>query len=343
LSQRHVGAYVEIAVQSKSAMKTNWLQALRQRYCVLTDWNIGVVDVSPADIANLVSHGRLGAVLWSPRLSRWRSRADPFIWPVAGEDGEDRVIYEEIDHWAQRGHIRSLSLARFSRLQSSRLEIARPFHMSYPFIVQCDGNWYCMPESARSNGVDLYGWDAGSGSWKLERRLIDNVGILDATFFRHDGIWYLFGTMRGDGSYDKLRIWWSESLAGDWRLHGMNPAKTDLRSARPAGPFFKSGGHWYRPAQDCSIQYGGALTINRIDVLTPTRFAETTTSRIAPDPAGPYPDGLHTLALLGDKLLIDGKRTAFCAWLPLMKAVRRIVGWVIRRPPAAAIDAPHTG
>ncbi len=33
-------------------------------------------------------------------------------------------------------------------------------------------------------------------------------------------------------------------------------------------------GALYRPAQDCSVTYGGAVVINRIDRLTPEEFSE---------------------------------------------------------------------
>ena len=235
------------------------------------------------------------------------------------------MIYEEIDHWSKLGHIRSLSLQRFSRLQRSRAEIVQPHHLSYPFIVQFNDVWYCVPESARAGGVDLYAWDPAGGSWKLERRLIDTVGVLDATLFRHEGIWYLFGTVRGEGPRNKLRIWWSKSLGGNWQSHARNPAKVDVSSARSAGPLFELGGRWYRPAQDCTHGYGRAVTINRIDVLTPTEFAETTVSTVQPDPDGPYPDGLHTLAVHGNTVLVDGRRIRFSAALLLAKAARRFI------------------
>ena len=201
----------------------------------------------------------------------------------------------------------------------------QPFHLSYPFVVRCGDVWYCIPESARSGGVDLYAWDVATRSWKIKRRLIDNVAILDATLFRQEGSWYLFGTLRGEESYAKLRIWWATALDGKWQMHERNPAKIDIRSARPAGPLFELGGRWYRPAQDCVEGYGRAVTINRIEVLTPSEFVETTISSVRPDPKGPYPDGLHTLAVYGDVVLVDGKRESFSMRLLLMKAIRRIV------------------
>ena len=297
------------------------LANLYRRYCRLITWNIGVASVSPAQLRELVDHGRLQGVRWCPRRSALTSRADPFVWPL--EDGA-RVIYEEIDHWSERGHIRSLTLNGFLEPQPPRMEIEKPFHLSYPFVLSHEGAWYCAPESARADGVDLYAWSAATQSWQLQRRLLDGVAILDATLFRHAGVWYLLGTVRGPGSYDTLRIWWSETLEGEWRKHGQDPAKVSLASARPAGPLFELDGHWYRPAQDCTGGYGSALAINRLDVLTPTQFAETTVSMLKPDPLGPYPHGLHTLAVFGDKVLIDGKRVGFSTALPLMKLARAL-------------------
>jgi hypothetical protein len=303
-------------------MIVNRFRRFYAKYCILTDWNVGVIHASPAELGRVVAEGSLGPVTWSPRASSLRSRADPFVWPL---EGDHRVIYEEIDHWCKRGHIRSLSLRRFARLQRSRPEILQPYHLSYPFIVQFDGVWYCIPESARAGGVDLYAWDAAASSWKLERRLIDSIAILDGTLFRYGDIWYLFGTVRGDGARDKLRIWWSKCLQGNWQRHARDPAKVDVSSARSAGPLFELGGHWYRPAQDCTKGYGTAVTINRIDILTPDEFAETTVSTVRPDPHGPYPDGLHTLAVHGDTMLIDGRRIRASAALLLMKVARRLL------------------
>ena len=265
--------------------------------------------------------GVLGPVQWCPRVSMLGSRADPFVWPLH----EDvRIIYEEIDRWRGLGHIRSISLPRFSRWQRSRREIVQPYHLSYPFIIHWQDAWYCIPESARTEGVDLYVWDAGIDSWQLKRRLLDGVAIVDATLFRHDEIWYLFGTIRGPRAYDTLQIWWAHSLEGEWSRHASNPAKVDLRSARPAGSLFECDGNWYRPAQDCTNGYGSALTINRIDSLTPVDFRETTVSRVRPDPDGLYPDGLHTLAVYGSQIVIDGKRVGHSALLPIMKVAKRV-------------------
>jgi hypothetical protein len=302
-------------------MTSNRIRNAYEKYCVLTDWNIGVTDSSVDALGRLVTRGELSPVRWMPRRSPLLGRADPFLWPL---ESVPRVIYEEIDQRHGRGQIFSVSLRDGFARRPPRQEIDRPFHMSYPFVLRVDDTWCCIPESARSDGVDLYRWDARTESWQPKSRLIDGVGLLDATIFQQEGLWYLFGTVRDQGSNDALRIWWAPALAGPWQAHARNPVKVDASSARSAGPFFQFDGRWYRPAQDCTLRYGGALAVNRLDALSPTDFAETTVSRVSPDPKGPYPDGLHTLSVYDDCILVDGKRVGFSAALVLMKVRRRI-------------------
>src|SRR6185436_19157488 len=107
-----------------------------------------------------------------------------------------------------------------------------------------------------------------------------------------------------------LFIFHAMDLFGPWAAHPLNPVKADLRSARPAGPLFEHNGALYRPAQDCSRAYGGAIALNRIRVLSATDFVEETVSVLEPDPRGPFPDGLHTLMGVGNITLVDGKRHA---------------------------------
>ena len=51
--------------------------------------------------------------------------------------------------------------------------------------------------------------------------------------------------------------------------------------------------------------------LNRVIRLTPTQFEEEPASVIEPDTNGPYPDGLHTIAAVGDITILDGRRFGF--------------------------------
>jgi hypothetical protein len=81
-------------------------------------------------------------------------------------------------------------------------------------------------------------------------------------------------------------------------------------------------GALYRPAQDCSVTYGGAVVINRIERMTPEEFSEQVVTRLAPAADGPYPHGLHTLSSAGNVTLVDGKRHILSAAAVAMRLLR---------------------
>jgi len=109
----------------------------------------------------------------------------------------------------------------------------------------------------------------------------------------------------------------------------MNPVKCDVRSSRPGGTPFVHDGALYRPAQDSSKSYGGALTINRITSLSQDEFREEPRVHLEPFRDSPYPDGLHTLSAAGSITVLDGKRMAFLPRLS-SRRLRHKLGRVAR-------------
>ena len=117
----------------------------------------------------------------------------------------------------------------------------------------------------------------------------------------------------------------ADRLEGPWVPHRLTPVKIDIAGARPAGPLFKVGEALFRPGQDCSRTYGGGIAIHRVDVLNEDTYRETKVSALAPDPDGPFPDGIHTLAVDGDRVWVDGKR--FVLDMPgAFRKLRRRIG-----------------
>jgi hypothetical protein len=138
--------------------------------------------------------------------------------------------------------------------------------------------------------------------------------------------------MRGARPETDLHAWYSDTPFGDWTPHPLNPIKSDTASARPAGKVIRTSTGLYRPAQDCSAGYGGAIVINRIVRLDPEGFQEEVVKHLAPDPAWPFPHGLHTINTSGGRTVIDAKRMVFDVFGPfwiLVPHIRRLL--TIRR------------
>jgi hypothetical protein len=259
----------------------------------------------------IIANGLTGVVRWCG-LGRGAYVADPY--GIQLPDGDRLIMAERYDYRAPgdlkaRGEIVAARLGRGAGPETLRFApaISSVYHMSYPSLIEDGGRWYLFVESGEAHGLSCYSAVAPTGPWEFHRLIIPGVPVIDPTLVAHQGRWYLFCTRLDDGPLSRLWIFTANGLFGPWTPHPGNPVRDDRRTARPAGPIFRArDGVLYRPAQDCSLTYGGAVVIHRIDELTPQRFRETELRRIAPVP-GRWGAGLHQICALGDETLIDGK------------------------------------
>ncbi|MCX7620942.1 MAG: hypothetical protein N2037_08895, partial [Acidimicrobiales bacterium] len=267
-------------------------------------WDIGVVD---APIHRFLDPTFRPSVRWlglgdPPHVYA----ADPFAMPSG-----DTVLYERFDNATRKGEIWQAPLpgsAKPNNEEALTTPAALPLssHASYPFVFSDGSETYCLPQVA-GQPPRLYGLH--DKKWEEVATLLQEP-VLDPTVIRWGGRWWLLATRPGRDSLTKLHIWWTDHLTGPWRPHTLNPVKTDVRSARPAGTPFIHDGRLYRPAQDCSAGYGAAVALCEITELGPTSFTETVVNIVRPDSSWPRPLGLHTLSAAGDQTLLDAKGRA---------------------------------
>ncbi|MBV8726839.1 MAG: hypothetical protein JO233_03560, partial [Candidatus Eremiobacteraeota bacterium] len=91
------------------------------------------------------------------------------------------------------------------------------------------------------------------------------------------------------------------------------------------------GGFLYRPAQDSSRTYGGAVCLNRIVELSPATFEEIRVKTIAPQAFGTYTAGTHTFSYDGKTCVLDAKRRKL-SLRPLLNRVARASSRSYDRP-----------
>jgi len=267
-------------------------------------WHIGLVD---APIASFLEPGAHPEVRWLPLPARGTYFADPFGLSKAGTI---EILFERFDFRSNKG---SIAWMRCEDGRASRPEVVLdfPFHASYPFLLEHDGDVYCIPETAEAREVAMYRAVQFPRRWEKTATLLKGVAASDSTIIHRDGRFWLFCTDSDDGPYSKLRIWFADDLAGPWTGHPSNPVKTDVGSARPAGTPFEADGELFRPAQDSSRTYGGSVSVNRVVRLTATAYEEEPAAVVGPFLNGPYVHGIHTLSAVGDRTLVDGKRFLF--------------------------------
>jgi len=266
-------------------------------------WAIGII---PRPVAHVLHSFDASEIQWL-QPPRGHAIADPL--GVVEQEGTLTLLAESFDFEDRQGRIVALEVSRDGNALSPPREVLRrPVHLSYPHLIAHGAHLYCLPEAAGSGCVQLFRAERFPDCWVPDRILLQNFAGADATVHRWAGRWWMFVCNHADQDETKLYVFHARDLFGRWRPHVHNPVKCDLRSARPAGPLFEHEGVLYRPAQDCSVTYGGAVAVNRVLTLSPTDFSEETVTVLRPPAGGPYPHGLHTLTGVGAYTVVDGKR-----------------------------------
>lgn len=247
-----------------------------------------------------------------------RFYADPF--PFTHGD-ETLLFVEDFEHRKGQGVISVVRFDDHGPVGSPSPVLHHDVHLSYPFVFEHDGAIWMIPETCGAGTVELYRAARFPDRWQRETTLITGAEVSDATVMRHQGLWWMLGTVRDEGSFsDALHCWYAEELTGPWRPHDHNPVLVDIASARPAGRVAVSNGRLLRPAQDCRAGYGAALTIAEVTALSADAFDQRVIAALRP---GAWWPGrrLHTLNRAGRLECIDG--SALAPRFPVPAVLRR--------------------
>lgn len=270
----------------------------------LKHWSIG-----RAIGAEQLLRGELRVIRWYENPDPLSIRADPFIVP--GSNG-DVVLCEVMDYRNGRGSIGRIDLSASDDGagvdKATTIITDTSSHLSYPCLITVGGELWCIPESAETGGLRAYLLSADGRRVLGSRPLIAGISAIDPTVFWFGDRWWLALTEAGPTSHSHLWLYHSITWSGPWQAHARNPVKVDAGGARGAGRPFVVGGSTYRPAQDLRERYGGAIQLFRILELSPRAFREESVAVFRPDPATPNAGGLHTLAVEGDSVVVDGFR-----------------------------------
>lgn len=231
-----------------------------------------------------------------------RFYADPF---VLMRDGVAHVFCEEVPFATNKGVISHFTLDADGNVSTPRPVLDRPYHLSYPFVFEREGEVWMIPESSANRTVELYRAERFPDRWVKHATLLENVLADDATLLEKDGRLWLLASVRDwqASSWDALGLFYADSLTGPWAAHRANPVLLDPAAARPAGAVFRRDGQLIRPAQDCAGGYGRGLAFCRIDRLDEEGFAQSVLARV--EPLTGRVQGLHTYNRAGRFEVID--------------------------------------
>lgn len=263
-------------------------------------WSIGICDVPPLELANV----GFDSVNWyEPPDDRFV--ADPFVIERNGVF----VFVEEFNYEAGKGVISVLEYRSDGSFSPLEKVIEEPFHLSYPFVFEHDGQILMVPEAAESNEVILYECVEFPRKWRRRCTLIEGFAGIDSTLLQMDERWWLFTSDASFENYDNnLHLFTAYHLEGPYRPHPTNPVKCGIASSRMAGRIFSDGTRLIRPAQNCSRRYGGSIVFNEIEILNEREYRERERLEVFMNRSARFGQALHTVNRSEQYTVIDGSR-----------------------------------
>ena len=210
-----------------------------------------------------------------------RFYADPFLFE---KEGKTFLFFEDFRFSEGRAVISCCEIGS-DGTPGEPVEVLRcPFHLSYPFVFEHEGEIYMIPETRGNRRVELYRATSFPTTWTAETVLLNEIHAVDATIQKaHGKFWMFAGVSNGKYSNsDELCLFFADALKGPWTPHPNNPVLSDVRRSRPAGLLFYEDGRLIRPSQDCGKAYGYALVFSEVLTLSETEYEERPISRIEP-------------------------------------------------------------
>lgn len=265
-------------------------------------WRVGWRFVNDDDV---LSRQNLGGTPWNILESpQDHFYADPF--PIQ-RNGRNYLFFEDLDHKTQKGVISVVEVDANGPTGPAEFVLEEPWHLSYPFLFEWDGEIWMIPESSAVKEVAVYRAVEFPHHWERHAVILSGVEAADATIVSHNNRLWMFAVVRnGTGGYsDTLCIYHSDSLFGPWEPHDANPVLVDDRTARPAGRMVMRDNQLWRPVQDCRNGYGAGLGLAQVTMLDESHFEQRVDTVLYPDSRWPGRK-LHTLNRSGSLETIDG-------------------------------------
>ena len=229
--------------------------------------------------------------------------ADPFI---IERDDTYYVFFEEYFYATDRAHISVLEIDQKGKWSKPRRILQRPYHLSYPFVFEYEGDVFMIPETGENETIEMYRCTEFPDKWELDTELFTDIDAADTTLYQQDGTWWMFTSIVEKGllNRDSCFLFSADNPRGPWKPHPQNPIKRDVTNSRMAGNLFTRDGKLYRPAQDCAERYGVGMKINEIVELNEQRYEEKVVAEITPD-WDPLVIGTHSINQVGRLTVID--------------------------------------
>ena len=211
--------------------------------------------------------------------------ADPFLF-CHGK--QLYVFFENFSYKTRKGIISSGKIVEDGKggykIADVRDAINLGYHMSYPQIIEEDGEIYMMPETLANKRLEVFRCASFPDRWELHATAFEGEEVVDTTYYCDgNGDRWLFMN-KGRAPEAELYIYRISSLSLDSiEGHLLNPVIIDCKRGKNGGSMFSRDNESYRPNQIITHGvYGKGLQICRIKKLTLEEYEDEAVISIEP-------------------------------------------------------------
>ena len=228
-------------------------------------WSISTTNQSISDVLSDSDISRNLTPLRTPRAFAFA--ADPNYL----EDGS--IICEVVEKGSNIGKLAIATNGKFEIIDSPHLENTK--HYSFPFVLNIEGSNFLLPEMASCGQQFLYEIDTNNQITRSFPLMgLEHETLIDPIITLQDGTIWLFAGKRGS-DLDCLFLWSTKSIHEPFVEHVMNPIVCSPKFARNAGAIFNYDGNLYRPAQNCTENYGDGISFMKIEAISQSTYLES--------------------------------------------------------------------
>ena len=102
--------------------------------------------------------------------------ADPF--PLK-KGAKHYIFIEEFVYATMKGHVSVIEMQSDGTWEQPVKALERDYHLSYPYILEWNGELYMIPESKRNKTIELYRCSKFPTEWHLEKILVEDIEAVD--------------------------------------------------------------------------------------------------------------------------------------------------------------------
>jgi len=234
--------------------------------------------------------------------------ADPFL---VRRGGRLYVFFENYVYATGRAKI-TVGIYGESGLDILGDALDRPYHLSFPFVLEANGETYLVPESSSARRVEVWRAVEFPLRWELHATALEGTSVADTVLFEDGGAWWMFANISEGPVEDHCNALHVFSIDGPSleRItpHPMNPVVIDSRTGRNAGRIARRRGRLVRASQNNSYGvYGRGLNLMEITRLDMEGYEERLLQTFGPA----FRTGLigcHHVDFAGEHFVVDGCR-----------------------------------